>query len=191
MTKVKTPTAEPIYIDKTSFDRFDKLENEAKEKLNDLRNIFIDVTGLKNINYTKLIDDTAEYVLTSWWKTAKAFYPENANKQKAYDSQSDIEINTIESMANNFKAICKELRQYAPEIKANAVYFKVDKKLFEYYLDPSKKDHYNALKSFLNSAKELKKYEPHNMELELVRFSSNIIWQGINATIQKQNFIKR
>ena len=79
--------------------------------------------------------------------------------------------------------------KYAPVFFDDGLSSRVSPNYFDRYLNPEKADEYFALKSFIDSAKELEKHGA-NMPIHLLRFANNVQFGDNGAVIIDLNYFK-
>lgn len=177
-----------LYNDTQQFKVFEEHEKFAKEVLTELEDNFKSIIVENDIDYDRLINDTKEYILSMWWNENKEYYPKKAKRDFLFDTQVYLELNDFIRLSNLLRQTIKKLQDHAPTITKKGVEWNLKKSSFDRYLNPDKKDHYNALMDFQKAWKKVKEFEQNNHDYHLVRFSENIINRDGNIEINLANF---
>lgn len=178
---------EVIWTDEASFNRFSKLEDEAKQTFEKLKAIHKIVLEHDIQNYKEFLANSLDYLVNEYFEANKKYYPPTADKYKAFHVV-DVEISDIKYLCDRFNNIVKELKQHKPIVKASSISWSVKKSDFEYYLAEDKIEHYKALKEFLKASQKLEQFEQLQKGF-LIKSSQNLRPNGIDVEIVTPNFI--
>jgi len=178
-----------IDCDNVSFEKYTKLQNEAKQVFEQLKELHKQVLGdLPIRNYKEYLEDSTTYLINAWFEANSKYYPPNTIPQRAF-LVVDVEAEDIGYACTKFNNLIKELHEHAPVIKSDGLQWKVKKESFQKYLNPELEAHYNALNKLIDCVNELEQFESV-YRVGIFRSSNNIVWQGLDLTVSKSNFIK-
>ena len=180
-----------IHTETNAYERNLELQNKAKNIVTNICETIAEDLPNVDLDYLQLFEHPAEYVILEWWKDNKNFFPNNADKAKAFSNVANTDLQELHTLVLQFQDVAKRMKAHKPTIEKNNIKWNVKKESFERRLDQKKKDHYNALNNFLESAKKLQEYEQGNGNLHLVRFSPNLQFQNMDAVINNYKFVKK
>ena len=143
-----------------------------------------------NINLKALATDPVTYITELFFKTwGYKTAPENANRISVFENATRHSISRITAIEQKYNSIYASLGKYAPKPYVNDFEIKLKKSQFDRFLDSEKADEYFALKSFIDSAKELEKYGA-SQNIHLLRFANNVQFGDNGAVIIDLNYFK-
>jgi len=173
-----------LYNDTNQYNTFKKLEEEIFVIVDKLENTFESSIGGKPDNYQKLIENTSDYFVQSYWDKWSQFSPPHANKEFVFENNSSESLTKIEVLQEQYKELALKLRLHAPVINVDGIVSNLHIKSFDRFLNPSKAKRYNQLDAFLKTAKAI-----GGPEIHLMRFAPELRMIGLEAKINLTQFV--
>ena len=168
-----------------------KRENAIKSYVEELKKISETVISLDKIdNYKAFLEEPADYLILKYWQENETFFPPNTLPELAITQNTNFNKDSVNSISSELKALIQSMGKHAPTINATDVIWNLNKENFNEYLDPKKKEHFQALKDFITASNKLREFDGSNM-LHLVRYTPSLLMDGLGIKINKNNFIKR
>ena len=168
--------------------RFLAMETKLLSYIEDLRDIATKTIGVDEVeDLQSYLKNPLGYLQNEYWSLYSNLFPPMANKELTFKNNSIVSISRINELSALFTNLNVQMRHHKPTITKTSVVSGLDKEFFNIYLDSNKKAHYNALKSFLDSAKELNKYAEVN-GLNIIRSTQNLLLDGISPKINTTHF---
>ena len=127
----------------------------------------------KLINLEPLLKDTFDFLVWEFWALNKHLYPTIADPVKTFTSVSPLSQAQIQSKCSSFWKLHKDMGEHAPTIGQKALKSTLKKDAFNLYLDEDKREHYEALKRFIDASDELRKMGKASGSINLIRFTHN------------------
>lgn len=177
--------------DTISFQRYQRIENDLKNILNQLEAKHKEVLGKDiKIDYKAYLVAPSDYLVSTYWQNYCSELPSHLNKKSIIFSQTNIDVNEAELLGIIWNENSLTMRaDCLPKITLKGVKWGVRKELFNRYLDDSKKDHYNALQSFLEAYENLNKYENLQGLRYLPRITRNYTAHNLELGINPELFV--
>lgn len=154
---------------------FDK-EQTIFEKYNDLKALAVKVLGDE-----KLISDEVEfakepynYVLNVFWDTYCQNEPQHINRDNIFQSKTGLSKEQFETAEGSFKNALRAMSQHTPTMEKNGLKSNLESENFNIYLNPDKAEEFDAVKSFMESAKALKDKFNGGGGMHIVRMHESI-----------------
>jgi len=179
-----------IHTETDAYERNLELQNKAKNVVSTICEMIAQDVPDIELDYIQLMENPAEYTIMEWWEKNKEHFPENTNSAKVFDNMANTDLQELNTLVLQFQDIAKRLRRYKPTIEKNNIKWNVSKSAFEHRLDPKKKEHYNALNNFLESAEKLQEFEQGRRH-HLMQFSPNLQFDNLDVVIEKNKFIEK
>ena len=164
-----------LYRDEATHTVFKNREETVLKTFDKLKDIVISSVGDDvKINYKQLAENPIEYITELYFLTwGFKSYPPNADRKNVFANATRIPISTISNLKAKLDTQLADMQKYKPIFHDDRIATNVSPNYFDRYLNPEKADEYFALKSFIDSAKELEKYGA-NMPIHLLRFANNV-----------------
>lgn len=179
-----------LFTDYERFNRFKKIENDAQEVLEELKQIYKKALGIDEVtDYKKLIETPTDYLAQEYWRLHSKNLPKHLDKTNVFTTQTGVNIGRLNTLSNNFEVLSSKLGEYAPKTSNNGVLFRVKQENFNKYLKPELAEHYEKLERLLEVANELKQYEENTHNPALVKYSQNLIFNGLVPCINVSAFV--
>jgi hypothetical protein len=177
--------------DTTSFQKYQKIEDDLKTILSKLVTKHEEVLGKdEKIDYKAYLVAPSEYLVSKYWDVHCSNLPNHLNKKAVILSHTNIDVDDVVMLSKKWSESILLLRaDCLPKITSNSVKWSVKKELFDRFLDDSKKDHYNALKRFLDAYYELTKFENIEGLRYLPRITRNYTTNNLKLGTNPESFI--
>jgi hypothetical protein len=170
-----------LFHDSATFEIYKAKEIQIENLVNKYDEIILSTIGDIKVNYKDLLANPVEWICNKYWTTwGSKNYPDTISKEEVFETATRLSVSRIKAIETKIEAVTKELGKYAPVFFDDGLSSRVSPNYFDRYLDPEKADEYNALKSFLDSAKELEKYGS-NMPIHLLRYANNVQFDNDGA----------
>ena len=180
-----------LYRDEATHTVFKNREETVLKTFDKLKDIVVSTIGDDiKINYKQLAENPIEYITELYFLTwGFKSYPPNADRKNVFANATRIPISTISNLKAKLDTQLRDMQKYAPVFHADKIATNVSPNYFDCYLDSKKADEYNALKSFLDSAKELRKYGS-DMPIHLLRYGNHLEMNNNGEVIIDLNYFK-
>ena len=163
-----------LYTDMATFETYKKKETEIENLVKKYDEIILSSIGDIKVNYKDLIANPTEWICNKYWDVwGKSNFPNTIPKQQVFETATRLSVSRITDIQKKIEALTKDMGKYKPIFFDDGLSSRVSPNYFDRYLDPKKSGEYFALKSFIDSAKELEKYGA-NMPIHLLRFANNV-----------------
>ena len=190
---VKTKEEKQVYLytDLTTFNTWKLKEDRLFEIVSQLQNISHDAIGPNGItDYKSFLSNPKEYLVSKFFDLFASMYPPHINKEHTFETSTQVEIATIDSLKNKFDKLMSELNSYAPTITKNGLSSNLEEEQFFKYLNPNKSKEYYALVKFLESANALKEFGYNHGDINLMKYAydkTNMV--GVECKLNLTKFI--
>lgn len=180
-----------IDFNQTNYQRFHNIQDELQKYYDEFMMLADQSLGLNKVDNVKMyLDNPADYLVnryrTLWLKDR----PPHLDFAMIFENETRVTVLRLDQLKSRFWNTHKSLGKYAPTINAKGMTTNIKKEYFNVYLDESKKDHYNALKSFLDSLDKLREYENVQQPVNFVRSINSLIMNNLTPVINTSKFIK-
>jgi hypothetical protein len=178
-----------IGFDEYNFKRLSDLETDLQNNFNDLKKLAEQSIGSGKIdNVKKLVESPSDYLVNRYQALWLADRPPHLDFAMIFENETRVKIMLLDEIRNRFQKAFVAMGKYAPTIDAKGLHSNLKKDLFNIYLDEPKKDHYNALETFLAALRDVEQYERINFPINFVRSISSLHMTNQNVEINIQNF---
>jgi len=172
-----------LYTDMATYEVYKAKEVQIQNLVKKYNEIILSTIGDIKVNYKDLLANPTEWICNKYWITwGSKNYPDTISKEQIFETATRLSVSRIKAIETKIDALTKEMGKYAPKWANDGILSNVYENYFDRYLNPEKAEEYNALKSFLDSAKELEKYGA-NMPIHLLRFANNVQFGDNGAVI--------
>lgn len=192
MSKKKKVKSEKIGFNQHEYDRLTEIELQLFENLQELQNIVRTCLGTEHKIYDLeyFLKSPLEYLISEFWKINKHLFPQTIKPEDAFANTSGYAISYIKNKKEVFWNNYKKLGKHTPKITDKGVVSTINKEDFNIYLDEDKKEHYNALKQFIEAFKELGKHEKQK-DIYLSNISQYIVYNREGLGIRTHKFSQK
>jgi hypothetical protein len=174
-----------------AFERLAQIEKELFAAKDELIELSEQTCGINKItDLKKFLEQPGQYLVDLYRTLYLSNRPEHLDFKTILENETRVSISRINEVKVRYDKATLEMRNHAPTLNADTMTSNLDPKAFDIILDPVKKDHYNALKSFLYAIENLKNYTNVNSPRNFVRSIPDITLQGLQPTIQINKFTK-
>lgn len=192
MKKTKETTEKIfLYNDENMYQTYKKNEDAMFKALDNIEGYYKQCMASAPPNYKHLLDNVPHTFVHNYWTAyCMSYLPGHLDKEAIFEQQTTITVFLLENMQTRFFMYYNKLGEFKPTINASGVVSNLKKEDFNRYLDPAKKEHYKALKNFIDSAKTLEKYGAKG-GINLIRYSPDLLLNGLEVEINYNNFTEK
>ena len=163
-----------LYTDMATFEIYKAKEVQIQNLVKKYDELILSTIGDIKVNYKDLLANPTEWICSNFWTVwGSKNYPDTISKEEVFQRATKLSVSRIKDIQTKIDALTKEMGKYAPVFFDDGLSSRVSPNYFDRYLSPEKADEYFALKSFIDSAKELEKYGA-NMPIHLLRYANNV-----------------
>jgi hypothetical protein len=128
----------------------------------------------KEQDFKKLFEEGFDYLVGKFWDEFGKHEPKHIDREAFLNSKIQTSRSGFESTLNRLKKILREHSRFAPEVTSTGLVSVIKKEDYNYILDPSKKDEYNAVMKLVEQAEAIhREYKCGNLS-KLVIFHPSI-----------------
>lgn len=156
-----------------AYDILQRREAEAMEILNALEGTARRAMGpqYKIANYEAFLKNPFHYLVHEYAKKHLSL-PEHLDPSPQFESQTGISKMSVKNLHDKWKEAVRVMGSHAPVVAVKGVTSGLKKESFNIYLNPEKKDEYEATKAFVESAKILLEKYYAKSPINLQRFAA-------------------
>jgi len=160
------------------YDSMKKAETEAMECVAELESLSKKVMGedYKVKDYVAFIKDPYRYVVQEFKDKFYSHLPDHLNPELAFQRNVSVSDSDFSAVLKTYKLCLKALGVFAPEVTIEGLKPGVDKKKFNIYLDPAKKDEWDALEKFVEASEKLTEQSHTQLPIALIRFCPKLMF---------------
>jgi len=179
-----------LYTDMATFETYKKKEIEIEALVKKYDELILSTIGDIKVNYKDLLANPTKWICSNFWTVwGSKNYPDTISKEEVFQRATKLSVSRIKDIQTKIDALTKEMGKYAPVFFDDGLSSRVSPNYFDRYLSPEKADEYFALKSFLDSAKELEKYGA-NMPIHLLRYGNHLEMNNNGEVVIDLNYFK-
>lgn len=173
-------------------DEFKRMQGYQSSLVSDYENldtISKTVLGVDKIeDPNQLISNPSEYLIEQFFKLYGKSEPSHVNREAFLMSKIKVDFVELNQLKKRIIDFIKKMGKNAPTISAKGLVLNLKESDFNIYLDPNRKDEYNALEAFLNAAEVIKEKYNGTEPIHLNRFHANIWMSGGKCYINPYNY---
>lgn len=129
-------------------------------------------------DYESFLKDPYGYMVAEFKAKFYSHLPGHFDPELAFNRNLNLSQSDFSRLITPFNLCVKALGDHAPKITKEGVSPGVKKEAFNIYLDPAKKDHYEALMTFVNAARVIREKYNGTSPLKLNQFAPGLIFDG-------------
>lgn len=164
---------ELIYFDQQNYDGWLAREQEARETFDSIVSLAQQALATDKIDIVQLMENPREYVVNKYFDMYSTTIAPNVDKERWMLSQTTVNLSRFEALAKTYKDQVQRMKKHAPEITEKGFVSGLKKESFNWYLDESKRKHYEATKNLLEGINSYREF-PHGGEAHIGRFCPDI-----------------
>ena len=174
---------EIIYFDQKNYDGWLAREQEALETFETIVSLAKEVLATDKIDFVKLMENPREYVVNEYFDMYSTTIGPNIDKERWMQSQVNINLGRFDGLLGSYKEQVKKLKRYPPEITSKGFKGSLDKEPFNWYLDESKREQYEAAIAFRDATRAALKFGAHGVG-HVLKFSSDLTGDGTGLGVE-------
>lgn len=183
--------ATKIGFDDSNYNRFKQIEDELFTLKDDFVRLSDQSIGVNKLdNVKQLLESPSEYLVNKYQELWLSDRPPHLDFTMIFENETKVKVIRLEDLKRKFWTLYKSLGIHAPTINAKAMTSNLNRSSFDMILDESKKDHYNALKGFLDSLNILEKYSAVNSQVNFIRSIPELKFDNLDIVINTTLFKK-
>ncbi|TLP75697.1 hypothetical protein [Maribacter sp. ACAM166] len=160
-------------------------------------NTYSELTKLttKAIGDFKMITDQADFLESPFDYTLEIFWdkycqnePQHLDRELVFKTKTNISREQFNALESSIKATIRQMVVYAPKVSKTGLKSTINKDDFNIYLNENKKEEYDLVTKFMDTAIELHSKFNATMIAHVVRYHQGILLEGLNPVINVQYF---
>lgn len=136
----------------------------------------------------KFLEDPYEYTVQAFWDEHCKHESSHLDKETVFKSKTEVSKREVEILRKEIKKDMIDMRQYAPALLLTGLSSTLKKESFNQYLNPEKKNEYDAVLKFMEAAKALKENFKAGGFMSLLRYHESITLEKGHPVINPNYF---
>lgn len=168
-----------IFFDKPAYETECKKQKHLQELFTSML-VEAEKAHIQVDDYKEFIDNPKAYCIAKYWEGNSQFFPAGITKEKAIEGTgfSHVQLNRMFNEYTSISKRCKGLK-----VNKKSLATTVNEAEYNHYLKDEHKAHYEALEKYIESARELSRFEKGD-EYEVVDAFKGIIFNGYNRSFE-------
>jgi hypothetical protein len=180
-----------IGFDDANYQRYLAIEKDLFSLKDDFVRLSEQSIGIGKLdNLKQLLESPSHYLVTKYQELWLADRPKHLDFTMIFETDTRVKIMRLDDLNSRFWNLHKSMSIHAPMINAKAMTSNLNRSSFDIILDESKKDHYNALKSFFSSVTQLQNYSGNIHKRHFVQAIPELLFDGLDMKINTSLFRK-
>ena len=139
------------------YERFLKLENELKELCGALETKAKEILGVDGIDdFVSFMSGPYDYLINDFFRLYGGNEAPHIDRERFALSKVTIDKREIDALAKRIGELLKLMQRHRPSFTPNGMKWNLEKSSFDMILDESKRDEYELVKKFVDTAIELR-----------------------------------
>jgi hypothetical protein len=191
--QVKEQQQQPTKIgfDDTNYQRYLAIEKNLFSLKDDFVRLSEQSIGIGKLdNLKQLLESPSHYLVTKYQELWLNDRPKHLDFTMIFQNETRVKIMRLDDLKSRFWNLHSSMSIHAPTINAKGMISNLSESSFDIILDESRKDHYNALKSFFSSVNELENYSGNIHKRHFVQAIPELLFDGLDMKINISKFKK-